>query len=162
MKLASQIAQQFKDVYLEGKLVAATNLKEALEDVSWQQATTQFASLNTIAALAFHINYYVAGVANVLKGGTLNIRDKYSYDLPPIDSQESWEQLLNKMWTDAEAFAQLVAQLPDKQLQQTFVDEKYGNYHQNIHGIIDHCYYHLGQIILMKKLLMHNDEKHSH
>lgn len=162
MKLAGQISQQFKDVYLEGKLVAATNLKEALGDVNWQQATTQVASLNTIAALAFHTNYYVAGVANVLKGGPLSIRDKYSYDLPPIDSQESWEQLLNNMWTDAEAFAQLVAQLSDKQLQETFVDEKYGNYHQNIHGIIDHCYYHLGQIILIKKLLVHNDEKHSH
>jgi hypothetical protein len=29
--------------------------------------------------------------------------------------------------------------------------EKYGNYYRNIHGIIEHIHYHLGQIVLIEK-----------
>ena len=34
-----------------------------------------------------------------------------------------------------------------------FVDEKYGTYLRNIDGMIEHAYYHLGQVVLIKKLL---------
>ena len=74
-------------------------------DVTWQQAVTKVHSFNTIAALVYHINYYVSVTLKVLQGGPLDGHDKYSFDLPPIQSQEDWERLLNKTWTDAEAFA---------------------------------------------------------
>lgn len=154
MNLGTQIAKQFREVHLDGKWVAATNLKDQLSDLTWKQATTKVDSLNTIAALAFHINYYVAGLVNVFEGGPLNIRDKYSYDLPPIKSKEDWEKLLNKMWSDAEKFANLVEQMPDEKLSKGFVDIKYGNYYRNIHSIIEHTYYHLGQIVMLKKLIL--------
>lgn len=154
MNLGTQIAKQFREVHLDGKWVAATNLKDQLSDLTWKQATTKVDSLNTIAALAFHINYYVAGLVNVFEGGPLNIRDKYSYDLPPIKSKEDWEKLLNKMWSDAEKFANLVEQMPDEKLSEGFVDKKYGNYYRNIHSIIEHTYYHLGQIVMLKKLIL--------
>jgi len=38
-------------------------------------------------------------------------------------------------------------------LDQTFVKEDYGTYYKNITGVIEHGYYHLGQISLIKKLL---------
>ena len=31
--------------------------------------------------------------------------------------------------------------------------EKYGNYFRNLTGIIEHLHYHLGQIVLIKKLI---------
>jgi len=34
------------------------------------------------------------------------------------------------------------------------MEEKYGNYYRNFHGIIEHCHYHLGQIVLIKKMLL--------
>ncbi len=156
MNLTAQIANQFREVHLDGRWVANTNLKAQLSDVTWKQATTKVGSLNTLAALAFHINYYVAGIVNVFEGGSLDIRDKYSFDLPPIESQEDWEKLLNKMWSDAEKFASLVEQMPDEKLSEVFVDEKYGNYYRNILAMIEHSYYHLGQIVLIKKILFLN------
>ena len=153
MKLTTQIANQFREVHLNGKWIANTNIKAELSDVTWEQATTKVGSLNTLAALAFHINYYVAGINNVLEGGSLDIRDKYSFDAPPIESQADWEKLLNKIWNDAEKFASLVEQMPDEKMREVFVDEKYGNYQRNIHSMIEHCYYHLGQIVLIKKML---------
>ncbi|MFT4758822.1 MAG: hypothetical protein ACI9XO_004000 [Paraglaciecola sp.] len=62
------------------------------------------------------------------------------------------------MWEDAERFAGLVEQMPDAQLGQGFIDEKYGNYHRNIHAMIEHSYYHLGQIVILKKLILEGKE----
>ena len=152
MTFAAQIADQFRQVQLNGTWIA-TNLKAELTTVTWQQATTKIGTLNTIADLAFHINYYIAGVVQVLEGGSLDIRDKYSFDRPPIESQADWEQLQAKIWSDAEQFANLAEQLSDEQLQAGFVDEKYGNYFRNLLGMTEHSYYHLGQIVLLKKLI---------
>lgn len=152
MQLPQQLADQLREVLLNGNWVA-TNLNTQLSDVNWQQATASIGPHNTIAALAFHINYYIAGVLQVLEGGPLDIRDKYSFDLPPINSQEDWEQLLQKIWNDAARFAQRVEELPEATLWQGFVDEKYGNYYRNIQAMIEHSYYHLGQIAILKKLI---------
>ena len=76
---------------------------------------------------------------------------KYSFAHPPIQSKEDWEKLLDKLWTDAETFASLIEQLPESKLWEDFADGKYGNYYRNIHGIIEHTHYHLGQIVLIKK-----------
>jgi uncharacterized damage-inducible protein DinB len=160
MKPTTQIANRFREVLLNGDWVAATNLKAQLSDVTWEQATAKIGSLNTIALLTFHIDYYIAGIVNVLEGGSLDIRDKYSFDLPPIRSQADWEKLLNKIWSDAERFADLVEQMPEEKLNEVFVDTKYGSYQRNIDAMIEHSYYHLGQIVLIKKML--GIEKNAH
>jgi hypothetical protein len=152
MKLTEQIAKHFREVHFGGNWTSV-NLKESLADVDWQQATTQVYAFNTIAALVYHTNYYVSAVRKVLQGEPLQAKDRYSFDLPPIQSPEDWERLLNKSWEDAESFATLIEQLPESKLGETFTDEKYGNYYRNIHGIIEHTHYHLGQIVLIKKLL---------
>ena len=153
MNLPTQIAKLFRDLYYGGNWTSV-NVKGTLVNVSWQQATTKVYSFNTIAVLVYHINYYVSVVTKALKKEPLNAHDKYSFDLPPIQSQEDWEKLLSKMWTDAENFAILIEQLPESKLGETFFDEKYGNYYRNLHGIIEHTHYHLGQIVLIKKILL--------
>ena len=158
MNLTAQIAKHFRDVHFGGNWTSV-NLKESLADVSWQQATTRVHSFNTIAVLVFHMNYYVGAVTRVLQGGPLDASDKYSFDLPPVASQEDWEKLLDKTWTEAENFARLIEQLPDSKLGETFCDEKYGNYYRNLHGIIEHLHYHLGQIVLIKKLIAQAEGK---
>ena len=67
-----------------------------------------------------------------------------------------WDNLLDKTWTEAENFAILIEQLPEQTLWEPFTDEKYGNYYRNIQGIIEHTHYHLGQIVLIKKLLLNS------
>lgn len=154
MSTTSQLSKRFREVLLDGKWIANTNFKEQLSDVTWEQATTKIDSLNTIAMLTFHIDYYIAGLMNVFEGGDLEIKDKFSFDFPPIESQEQWESLLNKLWQDSEKFATLLEQMPDSKLDKVFVDEKYGTYLRNIDGMIEHSYYHLGQITLIKKMIL--------
>lgn len=153
MSSVSQLAKRFREVLLDGLWIANTNFKDQLSEVTWEQAVERVGSLNTIAMLTYHIDYYIAGVVNVLEGGALEIKDKFSFDLPPIESQEQWDSLGNKLWADSEKFASLVELLPDSKLDEVFVDEKYGTYQRNIDGMIEHAYYHLGQVTLIKKML---------
>ena len=147
------IANRFREVILNGTWIANTNFKDQLTGTGWELATTKTNSLNSIAALTFHIHYYIAGLIKVFEGGTLDIKDKYSFDMPPVQSQEDWEKLQDQFWLDAEKFARLTEQMPEQQLQEVFVDEKYGTYLRNIEAMIEHSYYHLGQVVLIKKLL---------
>lgn len=154
MTQTEQLSERFREVMLSGKWVADMNYKKGLSDLNREQATTKVASFNTLAALAFHINYYVAGVLNVFEGGKLEIRDKYSYDMPEITSEAQWQQLLNTLLDNSEKFANHLAKLPDSKLDEHFVDEKYGTYRRNMNGMIEHCYYHLGQLALIRKEIL--------
>ena len=153
MKTSFEIAKRFREVILNGTWVANTNYKHQLTGLDWKIATAKFQSLNTIAILAQHIHYYINGVKNVFKGGSLDIKDKYSFDFPPMHSQDDWENFLTRFWNDAEEFASLIEQMPEEKLNEKFVDEKYGTYQRNIDGMIEHSYYHLGQIVLLKKMV---------
>lgn len=153
MNIPSQIASHLKAVYFGGNWTAV-NYKDTLAGVTWQQATTKVFSFNTIAILVYHTNYYIGAVSKVLQGGPLDAKDKFSFELPPIQSQADWETLLNKTWTDAENFASLIEQFPESKLNENFLDGKYGTYFRNLQGIIEHLHYHLGQIVLIKKIIL--------
>jgi hypothetical protein len=152
MTTATRIAKLFRDVHFGGNWTAV-NLKDTLEDVDWTMAITRVHSFNTIATLVYHMNYYIHAITAVLDNEPLTAKDKYSFDHPPILSQLDWAEFLHKIWSDAEGFADRVGSLPDEIMDKIFVNEKYGSYYRNLHGIIEHTHYHLGQIILIKKIL---------
>ena len=47
--------------------------------------------------------------------------------------------------------------MTEEKLNEHFVDEKYGNYQRNIDAMIEHSYYHLGQIVMIKKMLLQEE-----
>ena len=150
------IANRLREVFLNGKCIANTNFKEQILSVSWEQAIQKVENLNTIALLTFHINYYLQGILNVFNGGQLEIRDKYSFNLPEIETEEDWNKLVSDFLNNSEKLVDKVEQMNDNIFDQTFVDEKHGNYLRNIEGVIEHSYYHLGQISLIKKMITQN------
>ncbi|MGN8056550.1 DUF1572 domain-containing protein [Pedobacter sp. 22163] len=154
MNRSELIANRLREVFLNGYWIANTNYKEQLLNITWQQAIHQVADLNTIAALTYHINYYLIGILKVFKGAPLEIKDQYSFDLPPIQSEEDWKKLMEDFLANSAVFADEVAKMPDEKLDQVFVNEKYGTYLRNIEGAIEHSYYHFGQIVLIKKLIL--------
>jgi uncharacterized damage-inducible protein DinB len=153
MNESTAIANRFREILLNGMWVANTNYKHELISLDYQTAVTTFDSLNSIALIAQHIHYYINGMLNVFKGGSLDIKDKYSFDFPVIESQKQWNDFLTRFWNDSEEFANLIEQMPNGKLKDVFTDEKYGTYQRNIDAMIEHSYYHLGQIVLLKKIL---------
>lgn len=152
MQSTSQLGKHIREVYTGGNWTTV-NLKDLLSDVSWQDATTQLYTLNSIATLVYHINYYSSAATKVLQGGPLDAKDEYSFSPPPIQSNSEWKVFIENVLNDGIHFAECIEQLDDTTLPLNFTDEKYGSYYRNILGIIEHTHYHLGQISLVKKLL---------
>lgn len=146
------LAKHIREVHFGGNWTWV-NLKQTLEDVSLEQATKKIYSCNTIAALTYHINYYVNAIMNVLRGTPMNAHDKYSFDVPALNTEEEWQALRDKVLREAEQIAILTEQLPDEKLPEIFVEEKYGSYNRNLLGLIEHTHYHLGQIVILKKII---------
>ncbi|MCR6639903.1 MAG: hypothetical protein NVV82_13210 [Sporocytophaga sp.] len=153
MNIQIKLANRFREVILSGTWIANTNFKKELEYLDWEVATTKFQNLNTISSLAQHIHYYIYGIKNVFLGGNLEIKNKYSFSFSEMKSQAEWDSFLTKFWNDSEEFASLVERIPEEKLSEDFVDKMHGTYLRNIEGMIEHSYYHLGQIVLIKKIL---------
>lgn len=152
MNLSERVASNFREVYYSGDWVAP-NLKEQLKGVTFEQATTQIHDLNTILKLTYHIYYYVEIILKVLKGGQLEGSDKLSFNHPDISTEEEWQNFLSQLFAKAEEFAMLVEQIPEREMFEGFADGKYGTNYRNLVGNIEHAYYHLGQIAILKKLV---------
>ncbi len=156
--MKKDLANRLREVLLNGKWIANTNLKEQISSTSWEQAMERIGSLNTIALLTFHVNYYLKGVLNVFQGGKLEIKDKYSFDMPEISSETDWLNLVDEFVNNAENFINHVENMDDSLWTQPFVKEEYGSYLRNIEAQIEHSYYHLGQISLIKKLIIQRQQ----
>ncbi|MCH5598326.1 DinB family protein [Niabella ginsengisoli] len=150
------IANRLREVLLDGRWIANTNYREQLLNTNWKQAVFQVDGLNTIAKLTFHINYYLQGILNAFATGKLEISDKFSFYLPPLNSEDDWQKLMNDFLKNAEKFVTEVEQMDDSKFDEPFIDEKYGSF-LNIEGVIEHSYYHLGQIVMINKLIAEKD-----
>lgn len=152
MILSQQISKHLRELYVGGNWTSVS-FKQTLENVTWQEATTQFHSCNTIASLMHHSTYYCRKISNVLKGGALDANDKESFNTPVITSNEEWDRFKQAMFDDAETLASLIENLSEKIYHKTFVSSEYDSYYKNLHGVIEHAHYHLGQIVILKKLI---------
>jgi hypothetical protein len=103
------------------------------------------------------MNYYLHVVSNRVQGKPLEGKHEDSFRHPPIQSKEDWDKLVSKTWADAETFANFIEELPEARLWDVF-SEKYGTVYRNIQGVIEHNHYHLGQIVVLKKII-HETER---
>ncbi|MBK8330041.1 MAG: DinB family protein [Bacteroidetes bacterium] len=159
MTRSINMANRIREVLLSGHWIANTNMQEQIRSVDWQQATFKVDTLNTIAALTYHLNYYLAGLIKAFENGKLEISDKYSFDLPKIDSAYDWDTLVTSFLQNSEMFAERIEQMQDDMFDKPFIDAKYGTVLRNIEGVIEHSYYHLGQITLIKKMILLHNKK---
>lgn len=153
MNLNESLAQRFEEVYLNGRWIANTNFQDMLRDVSLEEANTQIGNLNTIGLLSFHIHYYIKGILDFFENGQLTISDAKSFDAPRLVTEEQWSVLKENISQDAELLSVHIRKLNEDQLHSNFVKAAYGDYARNINGLIEHAYYHLGQIALLKKMI---------
>lgn len=151
--LSKNLSKHFLNVHF-GDNWTITHSKELLTDISWNESIQEVKELNTIATLTYHIFYFVDALTDVLEGRPLTSNDKFSFDHPPINSQEDWDRLVSKSLGKIDHCCELISKLDEEQIWSDFAGtEKYGNYFRNIVGIIEHTHYHLGQIAIIKKLI---------
>ena len=145
------LAKHLREVHFGGNW-STSCLRDQLQGLTLQQAMRQPFDTHSIATLTVHATYYVRVLGEVLKSGQLQAKDELSFMLPDLHTEAQWQQLQNDLWARAEETAALLEALAPEQLTRPFTDEKYGLWHRNILGIIEHLHYHLGQIALLRKI----------
>ena len=151
--ITNELARHIREIHF-GNNWSDVDMKMVLKDVTWQQAVaTPIPTANSIAVLVFHMNFYLNYVHKHVKGEKYIFEHEDSFKVPAIQSEYDWHALLQKTWDDAKAFAQSVEKLPagDDFFQVT--PPNHNSLYKNIQGIVEHNHYHLGQIVLLKKLV---------
>lgn len=123
-----------------------------MQEISLEEALFTYRGGNSIASLTFHVNYYLDGLNDVFNGKPLSIRDKFSWNVPLVTTIEEWKHLSQRLHDNALDFIQHVEYMSDEVLDGPFVDERYGTVERNIEAVLEHSYYHLGQISLLWKI----------
>ena len=152
MKTTEHIAQHIIEVF-EGGNWTDVNMKDTLRDINYKEATTVTkASYNTIAALVYHISFYNEIVLQRLQGINPSISSANGFDLPPIKSEHDWFQIKQRCFQSAHDLAAAVIKLPEEKLGELTVTG-HSTHYKTLHGVAEHAHYHLGQIVLLKKLV---------
>lgn len=150
--LTGQLARHLREMHF-GNNFTGPCMKSLLEGIDCELANTKVHDLNTIADLVFHIHYYIRAVIKVFDGGPLDASDKYSYDRAPVTTEAEWQNMLDEVWQNAERLAVQIEGMKDAELYGPFIDGKYGSLFRNLHGLLEHSHYHLGQIALVGKMV---------
>ena len=152
MKLTDHIAQHITDVHI-GDNWTDVNIKNTLQNVSWQEAVTvTISSANTIAALLYHITFYTKIVLERLKGNKPFISDANGFDMAVLNTENDWLDLQRKNYQSAQNLAETVKQFPEEKLFEPVISGSSTAY-KTLHGVIEHTHYHLGQIVIIKNLI---------
>jgi len=153
MNSGSELAARLSEVFLDGRWIAHTNYADQLQHIDVHLANKKVGDINSIALLTYHIHYYVAGILQALDTGELTIRDQYSFDMPVLKNADDWRELVKRLEDNSKKLIDRVEGMTDQDLEQVFFHEKYGTYRRNFEALIEHAYYHLGQLVLVRKLV---------
>jgi DinB superfamily len=151
MNITQAIARHIREIHFGGNWTWSA-MQEVLADVSCEEAVKQTGGCNTIATLVYHMNFYLKIVHQRLEGGGVRFKHEDSFAAPLIDSEEAWQALLQQTWQDAENFAFAVEAMPEQKLWES-ISAEHGSYYKNLHGVVEHNHYHLGQIAVLKKII---------
>jgi uncharacterized damage-inducible protein DinB len=152
MNLTGLIAEHIKEVY-EGNNWTDVNISDVIRDITWQQAQQQTsASPNTIASLLHHLYYWNGIIMQRLKGSNPSIPEVNGYAVGKLKNENDWDALKQKTHESFLQLADLIKSFPEEKLSDTYAAGK-SSYYKNFQGIVEHAHYHLGQIVILKKLL---------
>lgn len=147
-KFSPLLAKHLQQVYFGGNW-CGVNVKGLIDKITWEELLQSNSASNSVLSLVYHMHYYVQALHCVLLKRGLNSKDALSFKVDHICDFSSWLQYKSKLFEEANAVAELLLNLQDEQLFAVFEHEQYGNYFDNIFGIIEHLHYHLGQLKLM-------------
>jgi hypothetical protein len=148
--VANAIAQHFYEVHYGGNWTDAA-LKDALKDISFEQATHKAGNANTIALLLHHIDFYNRVVYDRCFGQQNEFKHEDSLHVQ-VDSDAGWLELQKRYFDTADKLHQFILTVKDEDL---FIakGKNRRTLYKNLHGVIEHIHYHLGQINLLKKII---------
>ena len=86
-----------------------------------------------------------------LEGKNPSIPEVNGFDVKKLNNESDWNLLKEKTHQSFIQLANVVSKFPEEKLYDTYA-EGGSSYFKNIHGIVEHAHYHLGQMVILKNL----------
>lgn len=151
MPQINRIAKLFADLQ-HGDCWIGINFKEALYGVDAALASKSISNhSNNIWQLVFHITYWRTSVMNRLNG-TLEPPPFKDFTLPEELNEANWKQTIQDFETAYHQLRSTILNFKQEHLDNPSPRPEQ-TYFQLIMGCLQHDAYHLGQIVLIKKVL---------
>lgn len=147
-----RIAEQLR-LALNGDTWAGVCASGVLQDVSAEQAAARpLGNAHSIWELVLHIEVYLAAAQEPLAGKPLRHIYKTPEDWPEVTdiTPAAWEAARLRLQQSGAALADAIEAFDAAQLTATVPNREYDFYYL-LHGVVQHTFYHLGQIMMVKK-----------
>lgn len=153
MKLTDTLSENILNVF-EGNNWTDVSITDILSAISFTQANTvTAASRNTIAGLAHHLLYWNKVIMQRLQGEDPAIPDSNGFDAGELTSEKTWQNLVAELRQSFVDLSSAIRNFPEDRLNDLTKSGK-STIGDNLYGIIEHAYYHMGQMMILKNLLM--------
>ena len=123
--MGESLSNYLREVYLQGTWIANTNLKNELSQTTFLQAVKEESGLNSIAALTFHLSYYLEGLLPAFQDMPLTIHDEHSFTFHLSTSTIEWNTQVNHLLQLAETCDILIKSLTLAKLNVPFDNANY-------------------------------------
>ena len=152
MSESKRISNLYQSIYYRNPLLEV-NLANTLKNVTAEQAYKKAnPNLNTIWEIVNHLIQWRRNILERMQGEVIVTPD-HNYFVPVLDpSEAAWAQSLQTLAKSQESWSTFFESFNDEDLAKIYVNNGH-TYYEHIHGIIQHDVYHLGQIVILKKLL---------
>ena len=152
MREPARISKLFEDLY-DGSPWLGVNIVGTLELISPEQAARRIAlGRNTIWEITIHLIRWRQNVLRRVQGETITTPN-HNYILPITNtSSAAWENTLNELAETQQEWLAFLNDFDEKDYGKTYPGNQL-TYYEHIHGILQHDAYHLGQLVLLSKLV---------
>jgi uncharacterized damage-inducible protein DinB len=153
-KIADQLERAF-----EGDAWHGSSISEILADIPADQAAARTISgAHSIWEIVLHTTVWQRTVRERLQGKPLAELPDHE-DWPPVTdtSCEAWTETVRDLRTEYELLREEALRWSDRNLGETTEGQRFTVY-EMLHGVIQHGLYHAGQIAVLKKAAMREEQ----
>lgn len=152
MKETKRITKLFEDLYNGNPWIDVT-IMGTLKNITPEQASKKMApGRNSIWQIVNHIISWRENVLLRVKGNELvTPNNNYFMEIADI-SETAWQKALDQLKNSQHQWIAFLKTFDEAQFEKIYPKNRM-SYYEHIHGIIQHDAYHLGQIVLLSKLI---------
>ena len=152
MKETERIAKLFEDLYNSTPWIDV-NLLGTLKRISAKQASKKISpNWNSIWEITNHIISWRENVLERVQGRVLQTpADNYFSEIRET-TENDWKETLKKLEDSQQQWLQVLKDFNEDNFSKIYPNNQM-TYYEHIHGILQHDAYHLGQIVLLAKVV---------
>ncbi len=128
------------------------NLLDTLSNITIKQATNRIGNCNTIWEIVVHIIEWRVNVIKRLKGEIIITPDNNYFTENEDKSTKNWNNTLQLLDNSQKEWISFLEWYDTKNLNKKYTTNQMTHY-EHVQGILQHDSYHLGQIVLLLKLI---------